>query len=94
MEDWLVRPSDALGVYTQGDLPRGHTADDLSDKLKEAMKWEDSNLRKNLEKNQLAKWAAAAKQIGEQNVVLQLDKTTLAGNGYANGNGHVTNGVH
>lgn len=66
------------------------------------MRWEDTQLRKYLEKNQLSRWAKAAWESAKREVMEELDVATASGaNGglvtsakvNGQGNGHVVQSV-
>ena len=73
-------PSEAAGVYTE-DLDRRWDKFDQSyqDKLLEAMRWEDNNLRKHIEKHRLEDWAKDSRKFAEQAVDEQFDYQTVEG---------------
>jgi hypothetical protein len=66
------------------------------------MRWEDTQLRKYIEKNQLSRWAKAAWEAAKREVTEELDIVTASGaNGgpvvpvkvNGQGNGHVVESV-
>ena len=97
-------PSEAVGVFTE-------TLDQRFEKLEkgycerylEAMRWEDSNLRKHIEKHRLEQWARDTQRLAEDTVDQQYDQQTEEGalamspqqaNADVAVNGHAQNGVH
>ncbi|KAI0148744.1 Nup133 N terminal like-domain-containing protein [Xylariaceae sp. FL1272] len=72
-----VLPSEALGVYTETvdrrfeRMDKGHR-----EKFLEAMRWEDSNLRKHIEKHRLDEWAQETRKLAEQSVDQSFDIAT------------------
>ncbi|KAH8671240.1 Non-repetitive/WGA-negative nucleoporin C-terminal-domain-containing protein [Xylariales sp. PMI_506] len=75
---WM--PSEVLGVYTE-TLDRRFEKLEKSyrEKLMEAMRWEDTNLRKHIEKHRLQHWAADARKLAEEAVDHQYDQKTAEG---------------
>lgn len=49
------------------------------EKMLEAMRWEDTNLRKHIEKHRLESWATDTQKMAERAVDAQYDTTTEAG---------------
>ncbi|KAI8286481.1 Nucleoporin NUP133 [Colletotrichum sp. SAR11_240] len=89
------RPSDALGAFTE-DLDSRFDIMEKSyrDKLLDAMKWEDSVLRKYIEKARLEEWTRTTAESAEALVAETVDEATRAAteelpdqhtNGKANG---------
>ncbi|KAF9882358.1 nuclear pore complex subunit nup133 [Colletotrichum karsti] len=89
------RPSDALGAFTE-DLDSRFDGMEKSfrDKLLDAMKWEDSVLRKYIEKSRLEEWSRTTAETAESLVAESVDDATRAAteelpeqhtNGKANG---------
>ncbi|KAK3316710.1 Non-repetitive/WGA-negative nucleoporin C-terminal-domain-containing protein [Apodospora peruviana] len=73
----FVKPSDALGVYTEA-LDRRFDAmhDDFRHKLLDAMNWEDGKLRNFIEKARLDAWAASTRDSAEKTVMNALNRKT------------------
>ncbi|OLN82205.1 Nucleoporin NUP133 [Colletotrichum chlorophyti] len=73
------RPSDALGAYTT-DLDARFTNMEKSyrDKLLDAMKWEDSLLRKYVDKARLEEWTRTTAEAAEALVAETADERTRA----------------
>jgi len=95
----IVKPSEALGVYTeQLDSRFGDRDDGFREKLLEAMRWEDSVLRKYVEKSQLDKWfrtvADGAEQLRRPSPARDSPGFAQADgvNGAAVANGNIGNG--
>lgn len=88
---YILTPDDAQGVFTNPAEERfGKESDDpaLVEKRAEAMRWEDVALKKFIDKNQLARWAAAAYEAADRTV-----RFHKAGAADANGaNGSLVNG--
>lgn len=86
----LVRPGDVLGAYTDGlDRRFSDTDKPFKDKLVAAMKWEDTVLRKYIDKARLEKWARTASEDAEAIIRRVVDDETRAG---AEANGAHENG--
>ncbi|KAG4220591.1 hypothetical protein PC116_g30930 [Phytophthora cactorum] len=49
------------------------------EKVLEAMRWEDNNLLKHIEKHRLEQWAKETRKYAEEAVNQQYDETTAAG---------------
>ncbi|GKT68423.1 nuclear pore complex subunit nup133 [Colletotrichum tofieldiae] len=90
-----TRPSDALGAYVE-DLDSRFASMEKSyrDKLLDAMKWEDSVLRKYIDKARLEEWTRTTAETAEATVAQSVDEATRAAteeasdehtNGKANG---------
>ncbi|KAK7746462.1 hypothetical protein SLS53_002421 [Cytospora paraplurivora] len=100
---YILTPAEALGVYTDTDIEASGWEDDdpaLQEKRADAMRWEDSALKKFVEKNQLARWASSAYEVADREVRIELDVATANGaNGSAltqvngQGNGHVVQSI-
>lgn len=100
---YILTPDDAQGVFTDpAEECFGKESDDpaLVEKRAEAMRWEDAALKKFIDKNQLARWAAAAYEAADRTV--RFHKADAAGANGANGslvngngsaNGHVVQSV-
>jgi nuclear pore complex protein Nup133 len=74
------RPSEALGVYTDGlDRRFNDMEKAFRDKLVEAMKAEDSTLRKYVEKHRLEQWARTTAETAEATVTELVDEATKSG---------------
>ncbi|KAI0424078.1 Non-repetitive/WGA-negative nucleoporin C-terminal-domain-containing protein [Xylaria sp. FL1042] len=74
-----LAPSQSLGVYTQ-TLDRRFTNMEKGyrEKMLEAMRWEDANLRKHIEQHRLEEWTKEAQKLAEQAVDQQYDDVTEA----------------
>ncbi|RWA04107.1 hypothetical protein EKO27_g10999 [Xylaria grammica] len=70
-------PSQSLGVYTQ-TLDRRFTSMEKGyrEKMVEAMRWEDANLRKHIEQHRLEQWTQETQKLAEQAVDQQYDDAT------------------
>ncbi|KAK1967545.1 hypothetical protein LY78DRAFT_490948 [Colletotrichum sublineola] len=90
-----TRPSDTLGAYVD-DLDSRFASMEKSytDKLLDAMKWEDSVLRKYIDKARLEEWSRTIAEMAETTVAQSVDEATRAAteelsdehmNGKANG---------
>lgn len=100
---YIVPPGDAQGVFTNAVEERfGTESDDpaLAEKRAEVMRWEDTTLKKYMEKNQLERWAEAAYEAADRTV--RFHKTEAADvngvngsltNGNGTANGHVIQSV-
>ncbi|KAI1389390.1 Non-repetitive/WGA-negative nucleoporin C-terminal-domain-containing protein [Hypoxylon trugodes] len=75
-----LSPSEAAGVYTE-TLDRRFEKMEKAyrEKVLEAMRWEDSNLLKHIEKHRLEQWAKETRKYAEEAVTQQFDETTAAG---------------
>lgn len=96
-------PSEALGVYTEAVDQRFQKLDKgYGDRYLEAMRWEDSNLKKHVEKHRLEQWAQETRRLAEDTVNQQYDQQTAEGasqlspppNKMTTANGHSQNGTH
>jgi nuclear pore complex protein Nup133 len=100
------RPSDALGAYTDGlDRRFGDMDKPFKDKVVATMKWEDTTLRKYIDKARLENWVRSAAEAAEATMEAVVDQETIAG-AQANGISHAeeatptrklngyTNGTH
>ncbi|RYP44446.1 hypothetical protein DL768_009093 [Monosporascus sp. mg162] len=75
-----LSPSEAAGVYTDTlDRRFEKMEKGACERMLEAMRWEDSNLRKHIEKHRLEQWAIEARKMAEEAVDQQYDATTAAG---------------
>ncbi|KAH9885213.1 Nup133 N terminal like-domain-containing protein [Xylariomycetidae sp. FL2044] len=75
-----LRPSDAAGVYTETlDRRFEKMEKNYREKVLEAMRWEDTNLRKYIEKYRLEQWAKETRRFAEDAVNAQFDESTAAG---------------
>lgn len=73
-------PSEAAGVYTESLDRRFENLDQsYREKLLEAMRWEDNNLRKHVDKHRLDQWAKDTRKLAEDAVDQQFDQKTAAG---------------
>ncbi|KAI1099247.1 Non-repetitive/WGA-negative nucleoporin C-terminal-domain-containing protein [Jackrogersella minutella] len=75
-----LSPGEVAGVYTE-TLDRRFEKMEKSyrEKVLEAMRWEDSNLLKHIEKHRLEQWAKETRKYAEEAVDQQYDDTTAAG---------------
>ncbi|KAI2624844.1 Nup133 N terminal like-domain-containing protein [Hypoxylon sp. NC1633] len=75
-----LAPSEVAGVYTE-TLDRRFEKMEKSyrEKVLEAMRWEDGNLLKHMEKHRLEQWAKETRKYAEEAVNQQYDETTAAG---------------
>lgn len=75
-----LKASNCLGVYTE-TLPRRYRDMDTSfqDRLLEGMKWEDSVLRENIEKNRLDEWVRTTVESAEAAAREFMNEETKAG---------------
>ncbi|ORY59619.1 Nup133 N terminal like-domain-containing protein [Pseudomassariella vexata] len=99
-----VMPSEALGVYTDTLDKRFKNLDKAyREKLLEAMRWEDKNLKTHIEKHRLEQWARDTRKLAEDAVDHQYDQKTEEGaasqspvpsRGYGASNGIEANGIH
>ncbi|KAK8044728.1 hypothetical protein PG993_004752 [Apiospora rasikravindrae] len=97
-----VMPSEALGVYTETLDRRFQKLDKgYGDRYLEAMRWEDSNLKKHVEKHRLEEWAQETRRLAEDTVNQQYDQQTVEGASQLSppptkttANGHSQNGAH
>ncbi|AEO64561.1 uncharacterized protein THITE_2110831 [Thermothielavioides terrestris NRRL 8126] len=75
----FVKPSDALGVFTNALDRRFDNMDDgFRAKLLDAMRWEDGRLRTFVDKAQLDAWYRTARECAEKTVVVSYDRMTAA----------------
>lgn len=73
----FVRPSDALGVFTESLDRRFDNMDDgFRGKLLDAMRWEDGRLRTFVEKAQLDAWYRTTRDCAEKTVAVAYDRLT------------------
>ncbi|KAK8085232.1 hypothetical protein PG997_006503 [Apiospora hydei] len=98
-----IMPSEALGVYTETLDRRFQKLDKgYGDRYLEAMRWEDSNLKKHVEKHRLEEWAQETRRLAEDTVNQQYDQQTVEGASQLSptaaktttANGHSQNGAH
>ncbi|KAI1822120.1 Non-repetitive/WGA-negative nucleoporin C-terminal-domain-containing protein [Xylaria intraflava] len=69
-----VPPSQAAGVYTQTlDGRFANREKTYREKMLEAMRWEDAELRKHIEKHRLEEWTKETQKLAEQAVDQQYD---------------------
>ncbi|KAK4159334.1 Non-repetitive/WGA-negative nucleoporin C-terminal-domain-containing protein [Cladorrhinum sp. PSN259] len=74
-----VKPSDALGVYTELVDRRFEQMDEsFINKLLDCMKWEDKQLRTYIEKSQLDLWYRTTKEAAEKTVAEAYKRITAA----------------
>ncbi|KAI1372891.1 Nup133 N terminal like-domain-containing protein [Hypoxylon crocopeplum] len=75
-----LSPSEVAGVYTE-TLDRRFEKMEKAyrEKVLEAMRWEDNNLLKHIEKHRLEQWAKETRKYAEEAVDQQYDETTAAG---------------
>ncbi|KAF3058573.1 hypothetical protein GL218_05423 [Daldinia childiae] len=75
-----LSPSEVAGVYTETLDRRFEKMDKgYREKVLEAMRWEDNNLLKHVEKHRLEQWAKETRKYAEEAVDQQYDETTAAG---------------
>lgn len=75
-----LSPLEAAGVYTETlDRRFDNMEKGAREKMIEAMRWEDSNLRKHIEKHRLEQWAKETRKTAEEAVDQQYDASTEAG---------------
>ncbi|KAL2016374.1 hypothetical protein VTK56DRAFT_3796 [Thermocarpiscus australiensis] len=93
----FVKPSDALGVYTESLDRRFDGMDDgTRAKLLEAMRWEDNRLRSFIDRAQLEAWYRTTRECAEKTVAVSYNRMTAAKaeevkvNGTGNGTGSVS----
>lgn len=73
-------PSETLGVYTEAlDRRFDKMEKGTRDKLLEAMRWEDTNLKKHIEKHRLDHWATETRHLAEKAVDHEYDVQTVEG---------------
>lgn len=96
-----LMPSEALGVYTETLDPRFRKLEkNYREKLLDAMKWEDNNLRKHIEKHRLDQWAKDTRKLAEEAVNHTYDQKTAEGASSVSPprakavNGSAQNGTH
>ncbi|KAK3937905.1 Non-repetitive/WGA-negative nucleoporin C-terminal-domain-containing protein [Diplogelasinospora grovesii] len=81
-----VKPSDALGVFTESLDRRFNDLDDsFRNKLLDAMKWEDAKLRSFIEKSQVEAWYRTTLEAAERTVAHAYNRLTAAKEVEANG---------
>ncbi|KAK0733265.1 Non-repetitive/WGA-negative nucleoporin C-terminal-domain-containing protein [Lasiosphaeria miniovina] len=79
--DPYVKPSEALGVFTESLDGRFKKMDEsFRNKLLESMKWEDSRLGSFLEKSQLENWYRSTRDCAEKTVASEIDRLTTEAN--------------
>ncbi|KAI0439322.1 Non-repetitive/WGA-negative nucleoporin C-terminal-domain-containing protein [Xylaria telfairii] len=72
-----LAPSQAAGVYTQTlDRRFSNMEKGPREKILEAMRWEDSNLRNHIETHRLEEWTKETQKLAEQAVDQSYDDTT------------------
>lgn len=75
-----LSPLEAAGVYTETlDKRFNKMEKGAREKMLEAMRWEDSNLRKHIDKHRLEQWAKETRKTAEEAVDQHYDATTAAG---------------
>ena len=75
-----LSPSEAAGVYTDSlDRRFEQMEKGAREKMLEAMRWEDSNLRKHIDKHRLDQWAKETRKNAEDAVDHQYDVANAAG---------------
>ncbi|KAI1476764.1 Nup133 N terminal like-domain-containing protein [Daldinia eschscholtzii] len=75
-----LSPSEVAGVYTETlDRRFEKMEKGYREKVLEAMRWEDNNLLKHIEKHRLEQWAKETRKYAEEAVNQQYDETTAAG---------------
>ncbi|KAK3381272.1 Non-repetitive/WGA-negative nucleoporin C-terminal-domain-containing protein [Podospora didyma] len=74
-----VKPSDALGVFTDSLDRRFDKMDDtFRHRLLDAMKWEDAKLKEYIEKARLDEWYLTTRRVVEYTVANEYDRITTA----------------
>ncbi|KAJ3569964.1 hypothetical protein NPX13_g5898 [Xylaria arbuscula] len=74
-----LAPSQAVGVYTNTlDRRFANMEKGYQEKMLEAMRWEDANLRKHIEQHRLEEWTQETQRLAEQAVDQQYDDVTEA----------------
>ncbi|KAI0858598.1 Non-repetitive/WGA-negative nucleoporin C-terminal-domain-containing protein [Xylaria cubensis] len=72
-----LAPSQSVGVYTQTlDRRFANLEKNYQEKILEAMRWEDSNLRLHIETHRLEEWTMETQKLAEQAVDQSYDDTT------------------
>ncbi|KAI0455846.1 Non-repetitive/WGA-negative nucleoporin C-terminal-domain-containing protein [Xylaria acuta] len=72
-----LAPSQSAGVYTQTlDRRFANMEKGYREKMLEAMRWEDSDLRKHIETHRLEEWTKETQKLAEQAVDQSYDDTT------------------
>ncbi|KAI1153418.1 Non-repetitive/WGA-negative nucleoporin C-terminal-domain-containing protein [Nemania diffusa] len=72
-----LAPSQAVGVYTHTlDGRFANMEKSYREKMLEALRWEDSNLRKHIETHRLEEWTKETQKLAEQAVDHQYDDVT------------------
>ncbi|EAQ84632.1 hypothetical protein CHGG_08646 [Chaetomium globosum CBS 148.51] len=75
----FVKPSDALGVFTESLDRRFESMDDgFRGKLLDAMRWDDKQLRTAIDKAQLDAWYRTTRECAEKTVAVTYDRLTAA----------------
>jgi nuclear pore complex protein Nup133 len=88
-----VKPSECLGAFTYDVDARFSNMDkSFKDKLIDAMRWEDAQLRKYVDKHQLDRLALATIQLAERAIHRAVDEATAEGAALANGTNGAANG--
>jgi len=88
-----LKPSDCFGAYTDDVDPRFRDMDkSFKDKLIDAMRWEDTQLRKHVDKHRLEQWATTTIKLAEDTINRIADQATEDGAAIANGVNGTTNG--
>ncbi|CAK7205072.1 hypothetical protein SEUCBS139899_007837 [Sporothrix eucalyptigena] len=77
----MVNPSDALGVYSDASDPAtaarfGHMEDTFREKLLDAMRHEDTLLKRYIDKSRLEDWCRTAVEGAEKAVQGEMDRLT------------------
>ena len=77
----MIKPSEALGVYSDAADPAtaarfGHMEDTSREKLLDAMRHEDTLLRRYIDKSRLEEWCRTAKEGAEKAVQAEMDRLT------------------
>jgi nuclear pore complex protein Nup133 len=73
-------PSEALGVYTDTVDSRFNDMEKaFRDRLAESMKWEDSILKKHIEKHRLEQWLRSTAETAAAAIRIMADEATMAG---------------
>lgn len=74
-----MRPQEALGVFTDNlDRRFDNVGGDFQAKLIDCMKWEDKELKKNVDKHRLPEWLRTALDAARADVKLQKESEGLS----------------
>lgn len=77
----MIKPSEALGVYTDGGDPAtaarfANMEDTFREKLLDAMRQEDAVVRRYIDKCRLDEWCRAAVEAAEKACQAEVDRLT------------------